>query len=379
LNEGALIITTYTMAGKLPALQETPWDVAVLDEAQAIKNAGTAQARGVKGLNARFRIALTGTPVENRLDDLWSLFDFLNPGLLGTPRRFAEAVRSMTKAAQGYAPLRQLVRPYILRRMKTDPGVAPDLPKKSEVAAFCQLSKRQGTLYQRAVQALKQELAQAEGGIQRSGVVLATLMKLKQICNHPSLWSGDAVYAPADSGKFGRLAEICQEIADRQERMLVFTQFAEMTRPLAEFLGGIFGRPGLVLHGGTPVGQRTGLVEQFQSPGGPPFFVISVKAGGAGLNLTAASHVVHFDRWWNPAVEDQATDRAYRIGQEKNVLVHKFVCQGTMEERIDELIREKRKLATDILGEEEGAARMLTEMTDDELLQFVRMDVSAVG
>lgn len=378
LQQGAIFITTYTTLGKLTGLLEQEFDVAVLDEAQAIKNAGTTQSRTVKQIKARQRIALTGTPVENRLDDLWSLFDFLNPGLLGGPSDFSNAVRNMGKSTQGYAPLKKLVRPYLLRRMKTDPKVAPELPSKTEVTAFCHLNKRQASLYQRAVTALAKELATAEDGVQRQGVVLGALMKLKQICDHPSLWAGDKTYDPADSGKFDRLAEIARAISEKQEKMLIFSQFREMTGPLLEFLSGVFGRPGLVLHGGTPVARRPVLVDEFQAPGGPPFFVISLKAGGAGLNLTAASHVIHFDRWWNPAVEDQATDRAFRIGQKKSVLVHKFVCQGTLEERIDEMIRDKKKVADDILGDGDGAAKMLTDMSNEELIQFVKLDVNTM-
>ncbi len=378
LKKGVIVITTYTTLGKLEGLLDQEFDVAVLDEAQAIKNAGTTQARTVKKIRARQRIALTGTPVENRLDDLWSLFDFLNPGLLGSPQEFSAAAKNMSKGAQGFAPLKRLVRPYLLRRMKTDPTVAPDLPSKLEVTAFCHLNKRQATLYQRAVTALAKELSQAEDGIQRQGVVLGALMKLKQICNHPSLWAGDKNYDPTESGKLDRLREIASEIAGKQEKMLIFSQFREMTGPLLEFLTTVFGRSGLLLHGGTPVGKRAELVDQFQAPGGPPFFVISLKAGGSGLNLTAASHVVHFDRWWNPAVEDQATDRAFRIGQKKSVLVHKFVTSGTLEERIDEMIQDKKKIADDILGDNDGAAKMLTEMTNDELLNFVKLDVHSV-
>jgi hypothetical protein len=377
LRRNTVVITTYTMLGKLDAFSEIEWDVAALDEAQAIKNAGTSQARAVKKLRAAFRLTLTGTPVENRLSDLWSLFDFINPGLLGGPSEFAASTKRMAKSTAGFAPLRKLVQPYILRRMKTDPAIAPDLPAKTEVTAFCHLSKRQASLYQRAVNAMAKELSQAEDGIQRQGVVLASLMRFKQICNHTSQFAGDATFVPEESGKFDRLRELAAHIADRQERMLVFTQFREMTAPLADFLATVFGQPGLVLHGGTAVGKRQELVARFQSPDGPPFFVISVKAGGTGLTLTAASHVIHFDRWWNPAVEDQATDRAFRIGQTKNVLVHKFVCEGTLEERIDELIRDKKALASDILGTDDGAAKVLTEMGDEELLRFVNLDLKA--
>ncbi|HWB05240.1 MAG TPA: DEAD/DEAH box helicase [Verrucomicrobiales bacterium] len=377
LKRNAVVITTYTMLGKLEGLNAIDWDLAALDEAQAIKNAGTGQARAVKKLRASFRLALTGTPVENRLADLWSLFDYINPGLLGSPQAFAQTTARMAKSPRGFAPLRQLVQPYILRRMKTDPGVAPDLPDKTEVTAFCHLSKRQASLYQRAVTAMAKELASAEDGIQRQGVVLASLMRLKQICNHPSQFSGDANYVPEESGKFERLRELALHIADRQEKVLIFTQFKEMTAPLAGYLATVFGQSGLILHGGTAVARRSELVARFQEPGGPSFFVISVKAGGTGLTLTAASHVIHFDRWWNPAVEDQATDRAFRIGQTKNVLVHKFVCEGTLEERIDALISEKKALASDILGGDESTARVLTEMSDSDLLKFVRLDLES--
>jgi non-specific serine/threonine protein kinase len=220
---------------------------------------------------------------------------------------------------------------------------------------------------------MAKELAAADDPVQRQGVVLGSLLRLKQICNHPSLFSGDAVYDAADSGKFGRLAEICQEIASRGERVLVFTQFREMTGPLAAHLESVWGVPGLVLHGGTPVVQRQQLVERFQAAGGPPFFVISVKAGGTGLTLTAASHVIHFDRWWNPAVEDQATDRAYRIGQTRPVMVHKFICEGTLEERIDYLIGDKKRLATEVLEDRDGSAGMLLAMSDEELLGMVQL------
>lgn len=373
LRSGDLVITTYTVLTRIEALAGVEWDAVILDEAQAVKNPGTAQARAVKSLMAGCRVALTGTPVENRLTDLWSLFDFLNPGLLGSAADFGALTKRLEKHPEGMAPLRRLVQPFILRRMKTDPGIAPELPAKTEMPSWCLLSRRQVVLYQRAVNAMAKELAAAEDPVARQGVVLGSLLRLKQICNHPSLFSGDAVYDAADSGKFGRLAEICQEIASRGERVLVFTQFREMTGPLAAHLETVWGVPGLVLHGGTPVVQRQQLVERFQAAGGPPFFVISVKAGGTGLTLTAASHVIHFDRWWNPAVEDQATDRAYRIGQSRPVMVHKFICEGTLEERIDYLIRDKKRLATEVLEDRDGSAGMLLAMSDEELLGMVQL------
>jgi hypothetical protein len=368
-----IVITSYGSLLRVPALLDAPWRIAVLDEAQAIKTPGARQTKAAKAIDARSRIALTGTPVENRLGDLWSIFDFLNPGLLGSGKAFSTFTKRLSSQPQNpYGPLRALVRPYILRRLKTDKSVIADLPDKTEVKAFCHLTRKQAALYQQSVADLATELRQVEG-MKRRGVVLASLMRLKQICNHPSHWLGDGSWSDADSGKLSRLREIAEVVEAKQEKMLVFTQFREMTAPLAAFLRSVFGRPGLVLHGETAVGRRQPLVRQFQDDERLPFFVLSLKAGGTGLNLTAAAHVVHFDRWWNPAVENQATDRAFRIGQTRNVLVHKFVCRGTIEERIDQLIDSKRQLAQDLL---EGSGEiLLTEMRDDELLQLVALDL----
>jgi superfamily II DNA or RNA helicase len=366
-------ITTYGVVTRSQALRARRWRLLVLDEAQAIKNAGSQQARAVKRLGAAGRIALTGTPVENRLSDLWSLFDFLNPGLLGEARAFARTAKNLAERTdQPFAPLRRLVQPYILRRLKTDKRVIADLPEKTEVKAFCGLTREQAALYEQRVQELAKKLGQSEG-IQRRGMVLAYLMQLKQICNHPAQWEGQGGYTADRSGKFERLSTLCEELAQRQERVLVFTQFREITAPLAHCLAEVFGRPGLVLHGGTAVAKRRALVDDFQREDGPPFFVLSLKAGGTGLNLTAASHVIHFDRWWNPAVENQATDRAFRIGQKRNVLVQKFVCRGTVEEKIDALMEAKSGLARDLL--DEGGEQLLTEMNDDELLRIVALDI----
>ena len=370
-----LVVTSYSFLARLPWLQATAWQLAILDEAQAIKNPGAKQTRAVKQLRADARIALTGTPVENRLSDLWSIFDFINPGLLGSSKYFASYVKRLAERPQNpYGPLRDLVRPYILRRLKTDKSIIADLPDKAEVKTFCSLSRKQAALYQRAVDDLAGKLENL-AGIERRGIVLSFLMRLKQICNHPSQWLGDGAWAEEESGKFGRLRDIAEVIAARQEKALIFTQFKETTGPLAAFLGLVFGRPGLVLHGETPVKKRKDLVRRFQEDEGVPFFVLSVKAGGVGLNLTAASHVVHFDRWWNPAVENQATDRAFRIGQNKNVLVHKFVCRGTVEDKIDQMIESKRQLAGDALGG--GGDAILTEMSDEELLNVVALDLVA--
>ena len=371
-----LVITSYGSLLRLPWLAEARWRLVVLDEAQAIKNPDAKQTRAAKKLNAQARFALTGTPVENRLGDLWSIFDFLNPGLLGSSKEFTSLVKRLAERPHNhYAPLRELVRPYILRRLKTDKTVIADLPDKTEVRAFCQLSRKQAALYQQAVKELTKQLETADEGIQRKGVVLSFLMRFKQICNHPSQWLGDGAWSEEDSGKWARLRDIAEVIAAKQEKVLVFTQFREVTAPLAAFLGSVFGLPGLVHHGDTPVRSRQELVWQFQEDENVGFFVLSLKAGGSGLNLTAASHVVHFDRWWNPAVENQATDRAFRIGQKKNVLVHKFVCRGTVEEKIDRLIESKRQLSQDLL--EGGAELLLTEMRDEELLKLVALDINA--
>ena len=370
-----LIVTTYGMLARTDWVRERTWRLVILDEAQAIKNSGTKQTRAVKELTAQSRIAMTGTPIENRLSDLWSLFDFLNPGLLGSPKEFGSFVKRLQKVEPpSFEPLRSLVRPYILRRLKTDKRVIADLPDKTEVKAFCGLSKHQIALYEHAVAELADQLNDVDG-IKRRGIVLAYLMRFKQICNHPAQVTGTQDYAPERSGKFARLAEIVEEIAARQEKALIFTQFREITDPLANYLATLFGQEGLILHGGTTVKQRKERVDQFQREDGPPFFVLSLKAGGTGLNLTAAAHVIHFDRWWNPAIENQATDRAFRIGQKKNVLVHKFICRGTVEERIDEMIERKSQVAGEIFGGENASDDLLTEMDDARLIDFVKLDL----
>jgi non-specific serine/threonine protein kinase len=376
-----LVITSYQTLLRTEHLSTTSWRLAIFDEAQAIKNPAAKQTRAARRLDATARIALTGTPIENRLGDLWSIFDVINPGLLGTSKEFAAFTKRLaTRTHNPYAPLRALVRPYILRRLKTDRSVIADLPDKVEVNAYCLLSRLQAALYQEAVDDLARRLSETEG-IERRGLVLATLMRLKQICNHPSQWLADEAWREGDSGKFARLREIVETIAARQEKVLVFTQFQSITEPLSAYLAAAFGRRGLVLHGDTPVARRRALVDRFQEDETAPYFVVSLKAGGFGLNLTAASHVVHFDRWWNPAVENQATDRAFRIGQTRNVLVHKFVCRGTVEERIDQLMEGKRKLSRDLLErapDEEGEV-LLTELPNDELLRLVALDLRSAS
>jgi non-specific serine/threonine protein kinase len=368
-----VVLTSYGMLLRFPDLHDVRWNLVVLDEAQAIKNPSARQTKAAKRLQARARIALTGTPVENRLSDLWSLFDFLCPGLLGSLSRFKSFAKALENNREArFAPLRNLVRPYILRRLKTDRNVITDLPDKTVVPAYCGLTRAQAALYKKVIDDLAEDL-QAQEGMKRRGLILAALLRLKQICNHPAHLRGDGKWTPGESGKFARLAELVEEIDSRQERALVFTQFREMAEPLASYLATLFGRSGLVLHGQTPVRERQKLVEVFQAEDGPPFFVLSLKAGGTGLNLTAASHVIHFDRWWNPAVENQATDRAFRIGQKRNVLVHTFVCRGTVEEKVDSLMQEKASLARDLL--EGGGEMLLTEMSNEQLLSTVALDI----
>ncbi len=374
LREGAdVVLTTYAMLLRSTWMSEHPWDTMVLDEAQAIKNPGARQTRAAKAVEARMRLALTGTPVENRAGDLWSLFDFLQPGLLGTTTEFKRLSKAATEKSEGWAPVRTLVSPYILRRLKTDRKVISDLPDKTEMLAECGLTREQVGLYQRAIEELKERLSDKEDDpMRRRGAVLAALVRLKQICNHPAQWLADNRWEPERSAKFARVAEILEPIRERQEKVLVFTQFREMVEPLAGYLAKEMGHEGLILHGGTTVAKRRALVERFQSDDAVWFMVLSIRAGGTGLNLTAASHVIHFDRWWNPAVEDQATDRAFRIGQKKNVFVHKLCARGTVDERVDEMIHKKRGLAKELLGT--GGEVPLTELSNEELLALVQLD-----
>ena len=364
---GFLYITTYGMAVRLEELKNRKWDCLILDEAQAIKNPGTKQTKAVKAIPAKMRMAMTGTPIENRLSDLWSLFDFLNQGLLGTTKEFTHFTKGLADNAIGYAKLRKIIQPFILRRLKTDKTIISDLPDKLEMTAYTTLSKKQIALYKQLIEQISEKLQETEG-IERKGLVLASIMKFKQICNHPDQYLGREEYKPEHSGKFEQLRAICETICEKRERVLIFTQFREMTEPISDFLSGLFAKEGFVLHGGTPVKRRNEMVEQFNGEQYVPYMVLSLKAGGVGLNLSAANHVIHFDRWWNPAVENQATDRAFRIGQTKNVLVHKFVAKGTIEEKIDALIEEKQKLSGDILSA--GGEQWITEYNNEELLEI---------
>jgi hypothetical protein len=365
-----LVITTYALVQKYDWLQSYNWAYVILDEAQAIKNPGTKQTRAVKKLTAGNRIVMTGTPIENRLSDLWSLFDFLNPGLLGTAKEFSAFAKRVKEDPTGFSRLRKVIAPYLLRRLKTDKTVITDLPDKVELKSYASLSPQQVVFYRKLVTDLRQIIQDTEG-IQRKGLILASLMKFKQICNHPDQYLGTGDFEESSSGKFSRLREICETIYEKRERVLVFTQFKEMTEPLAAFLATLFHRQGLVLHGSVAVGKRKAIIEKFQGSEYIPFMVLSLKAGGVGLNLTAANHVIHFDRWWNPAVENQATDRVFRIGQKKKVMVHKFITRGTVEEKIDAMLEAKAKLSKAVVAA--AGENWITEMSTEELMELFQL------
>jgi SNF2 family DNA or RNA helicase len=424
-----LVITSYALVHRdLKDLQTVSWQGVVLDEAQNVKNPEAKQSQAVRQLETQFRIALTGTPVENRLSELWSIMDFLNPGYLGPKnffqRRFATPIERYGDT-DSLKTLRSLVQPFILRRLKTDRDIIQDLPDKQEMTVFCGLSSEQAALYQNVVEKSLTQIEEAEG-IQRKGIILALLVKLKQICNHPALFlkeeegresgvgsresggeedggtrgRGDAekklktnnqplTSDPTQnsefkaqnsfdrrSGKLQRLEEMLEEVVLEGDRALIFTQFAEWGKLLKAHLERQLGREVLFLYGSTPKKQREEMVDRFQhDPQGPRIFILSLKAGGVGLNLTRANHVFHFDRWWNPAVENQATDRVFRIGQTRNVQVHKFVCNGTLEEKIHDLIESKKALAENVVGAGEN---WLTEMDTDQLRNLLLLDRSAI-
>ena len=380
LNAADLVITTYAIAVRdRDELAAITWSRVVCDEAQNIKNPGTRQARAVRSLPAGSRIALTGTPVENRLSELWSIMEFTSPGLLGPAERFRTEFaipveRHGDEEVSGR--LRRLTGPFILRRVKTDKTIISDLPEKQEMKVWCNLTPEQASLYQATVTDMLARIEAAEEGIERRGLVLATMAKLKQVCNHPAHLLGDSSRLPGRSGKLARLEEICDEVVAAGERALCFTQYAEFGRMLQPHLAARLGCPVLFLHGGTPKKKRDTMVEEFQHLNEPAVFLLSLKAGGTGLNLTAANHVIHVNRWWNPAVEDQATDRAFRIGQRKDVQVRKFVCVGTLEERIDAMIEEKKALAEQIVGTGEG---WLTELSAADLRTVLALSPEAVS
>ncbi|MEE8296628.1 MAG: DEAD/DEAH box helicase, partial [Hyphomicrobium sp.] len=378
-EEHAMVISSYGLLQRdLEFLQDVNWAGVILDEAQNIKNPETKQARAARALRADYRIALTGTPVENNVADLWSIMEFLNPAFLGTQAKFKRSFFVPIQAGgdpDAAARLKRITGPFVLRRLKTDKSIIADLPDKLEMKVFCPLTKEQASLYAAVVKEAEEALAETDG-IRRKGVVLATLSKLKQVCNHPAQFLRDNSTVPGRSGKLARLTEMLDEVLEVGDRALVFSQFAKMGTILQSHLQETFGREALFLHGGVARGRRDRMVERFLDEHGPSIFILSLKAGGTGLNLTRANHVFHFDRWWNPAVENQATDRAFRIGQTKNVQVHKFVCAGTLEEKIDEMIERKQAVAEQVVGSGEA---WLTELSNEELKAIFTLHKEAVG
>jgi len=375
-----IVITSFTLARKdVKLFNSLNWQRLVLDEAQNIKNPKAAQTKAILKLNSEHRHALTGTPVENRLLDLWSIFNFLNPGYLGKQAQFNKSFEIPIQRDNNQEQstlLKKLVEPFILRRVKTDKEIIKDLPDKLEHKQYCNLTKEQASLYEAVVKEVTTQLEDAEG-IQRKGLILSTLMKLKQICNHPRQFLQDAsIFSPERSHKLERLTEMLEEVIAEQESALIFTQFTEIGENLDQYLKHNLNYNSYYLHGGTPRHKRERMITEFQAPDTPPsVFVLSLKAGGVGITLTKANHVFHFDRWWNPAVEDQATDRAFRIGQHKNVFVHKFVSLGTLEERIDQMIEDKKKIASSIVGSDES---WLTELDNERFKALIALNEEAV-
>jgi SNF2 family DNA or RNA helicase len=374
-----LLITSYSLIHRdLQLLKTINWQILALDEAQNVKNVDSKQSQAVRQLESNFRVALTGTPVENRLQELWSILDFLNPGYLGNKqffqRRFAMPIEKYGDTAS-LTQLRSLVQPFILRRLKSDRTIIQDLPEKQEMAVFCGLSVEQAKLYQKVVEDSLAEIETAEG-LQRRGMILGLLIKLKQVCNHPAQYLKQDSLNNQDSGKLIRLEEMLDVVLEAGDRALIFTQFAEWGKLLKPYLESKFGREILFLYGGTSKKQREEMIDRFQQdPQGPPIMILSLKAGGVGLNLTRANHVFHFDRWWNPAVENQATDRVFRIGQTRNVQVHKFVCTGTLEEKIHDMIESKKQLAEQVVG---GGEEWLTELDSNQLRDLLLLDRGAI-
>ncbi len=377
----ALILSSYGLLHRdFELFKPVPWTSVVLDEAQNIKNPQTKQAQAARGLKAEHKIALTGTPVENHVGDLWSIMEYLNPGWLGTQAEFKRTFHVPIQAGRdpdAARRLQKLTAPFLLRRLKTDKAIIADLPEKLEMKVFCTLTKEQASLYAAVVADVDSQLEKAEG-IQRKGLVLATLMKLKQVCNHPAQFLHDNSALESRSGKVARLTEMLDEALAIGDRALIFTQFSEMGTMLRHHLQDTFGREVLFLHGATPQAQRDKMVARFQSKesDSPKLFILSLKAGGTGLNLTAANHVFHFDRWWNPAVENQATDRAFRIGQTRNVQVHKFLCLGTLEEKIDEMIEHKKEIAGSVIGSGES---WLTKLSNKDLKELFALRETAIS
>ncbi|WP_199512261.1 DEAD/DEAH box helicase [Nucisporomicrobium flavum] len=377
--EADVVITTYgTALRDLHLLRDVQWGRVVCDEAQAIKNSGTRQAQAVRAIPARTRLALTGTPVENHLAELWSIMEFANPGLLGPAKRFRKRFQEPIEVrgdADATAALKRATGPFVLRRLKTDKSIISDLPEKNEMKVWCPLTAEQATLYQAVVEDMMAVIENTEG-IQRRGNVISAMTKLKQVCNHPAHLLKDGSRLPGRSGKLARLEELTEEIVTDGDKALVFTQYAEFGAMLQPYLAAHLDRPVLWLHGGLSKAKRDELVERFQRDPEPMIFLLSLKAAGTGLNLTAANHVIHVDRWWNPAVEDQATDRAFRIGQSRNVQVRKFICTGTLEEKIDAMIERKKALASTVVGTGED---WITDLSTTELRELFALDPVAVS
>ena len=372
LMRGAHVaLTTYGIATREEALAGVEYPALVLDEAQAIKSTTSQRTRAILRLSSPRRVAITGTPVENSLGELRSIFEYLNPGLLGSEKEFNALVRDM---GSDYTPLRRLVRPFMLRRLKTDPALLPDLPPKSEQPAWCLLTPEQARLYAHEVENLRAVAAEPDPKT-RLTLILPILGRFKQICNHPAQYLGESYYDPTASGKFERLGHLARRICSAGECCLVFTQYRTIIPALHDYLETIFGMPGLTLHGGTPIDERQRIVKNFQTPGGPPFIILSLKAAGTGLTLTRARHVIHFDRWWNPAVENQASDRAHRLGQTQPVVIHPLICKGTIEENIHTMLRQKTAMADALLAG--GLEKLLLHLSAEDLIRLSTNDEHA--
>jgi len=374
----AIVLTTYALARRdREFLSEIEWANVILDEAQNIKNPFSQQARAIRHFKAKYRVALTGTPIENRLSELWSIFEFLNPGFLGSLKNFKTKIAlpiERYKDLEATSKLKKLSGPFLLRRVKTDKSIISDLPEKNEMKVFCTLTKEQATLYQALLNETIEKIEKEEG-IKRRGIVLSLIMSLKQICNHPSLYLKESGPLPGRSGKLERLSEMCEEVVEGGDRALIFTQFREMGYLLVHYLEKKIGIQVPFLHGGVPSKKREEMIRSFQEKeNSSPIFLLSLKAGGTGLNLTRANFVFHFDRWWNPAVENQATDRTFRIGQKRNVQVYKMVCLGTMEEKIDKMLEEKSELLERVVSTGE---KWITEMSNDELYEVLSLSREA--
>lgn len=374
----ALVVTSYGILRRdVDIMRGVEWSGIVADEAQNIKNPYTKQAQAIRSITADYKFALTGTPVENGVADLWSIMEFLNPGFLGGLEQFQKNFMRPIKYGQGEEAanrLRRATGPFILRRLKTDKSVISDLPDKIEIKEYCALTKEQTTLYASVLQDVENAILESEG-IGRKGAILGALTKLKQVCNHPAHFLRDNSAIPKRSGKLDRLIQMLEEVIETGDKALIFTQFVEMGNIIKQHVQETFGREVLFLHGGTPRRQRDVMVERFGNDDTIQIFVVSLKAGGTGLNLTAANHVFHFDRWWNPAVEDQATDRAFRIGQTKNVQVRKMMCVGTLEEKIDQMIEQKKQIAGSVVGTGEG---WIANMSNEELREVLALSREAM-